>query len=275
MTIVEITEDMAENLGREFYHGLAAMSDTEDSFLAGIVWEYLNLEGELDTESRIEWLKVKNPEAEEALFQAYKDAIRTVKAVRSSVVIQADDSENEKEALKNAGFKVKLTEGDYIIVSLSEFSNLPFMKSRKVPDNIGALSQLSLRQFRKGIAKCVGIGRKGICEDLTYLNMSFFESDVSCYAKTDDVVSGLFLFHMLPSGMLSMQLMVGMDKDAQENLLGMMRQFVISMEEKYSSDTKILMKRHNQATLLLSEKLFPRSFGIPVYEGSREESILE
>ncbi len=265
-------QDMAENLGREFYHGIAVMSDSEEEFLAGIVWEYMNMEDKADTESVIEWLKILDPEATELLFSSYKDAVSNARVVRSKVVIPVEDSQNEKKALKDAGFKVRLTEGDHIIVNLSELSALPFMASRKVPGNIRVLNELPLRQFRKGMSKCVEIGKKGICEDLSYLSMNWFEADVSCFAKTDDTISGFFLFHKLPSEMLSMQLMVGMDKNAQQNLLGMMRLFVISMEEKYSPDTKILLDRHNQASLMLSEKLLPRSFGIPVYSGSREEA---
>ena len=52
MTVIEINdinatvyasymgEDMAEKLGREYYRGLAVISDEDGSLAAGLVWEY-------------------------------------------------------------------------------------------------------------------------------------------------------------------------------------------------------------------------------------------
>ena len=51
----------------------------------------------------------------------------------------------------------------------------------------------------------------------------------------------------------------------------MMKQSVTSAEEIYSPDTEVWIDRHNYASLALSEKLFPRGFGTPVYVGSRQE----
>ena len=192
-------------------------------------------------------------------------------AVRSHFVIPVKGYKNEKEALKAAGFSAKLSEGDNIIVKLSELSAMPIMKSRKVPHNIGTISELTLRKFRKGISKAISRGRKGLCEDLSYLSMGWFEGDVSCYSMDEDEISGFLLFHKLPSEMLSIQLMVGLDNNYDKNLLGMVRKFIVSMEEKYPPETKIVLNRHNSASLQLAEKLLPRGFGIPVYAGNREE----
>ena len=187
------------------------------------------------------------------------------------VAIFLSGYKNEKEALKAAGFSAKLSEGDNIIVKLSELSAMPIMKSRKIPHNIGTISELTLRKFRKGISKAISRGRKGLCEDLSYLSMGWFEGDVSCYSMDEDEISGFLLFHKLPSEMLSIQLMIGLDNNYDKNLLGMVRKFIVSMEEKYPPETKIVLNRHNSASLQLAEKLLPRGFGIPVYAGNREE----
>jgi hypothetical protein len=129
-----------------------------------------------------------------------------------------------------------------------------------------------VRQFRGGINRCVDLGKRGLCEDMEYLPISAFEQDVStCSLDENGEVDGLLLFHKLPSGILSIQLMIYMGKDVANGLPGMMRLFVNKMEEKYEPDTQIILNRHNEASLLLSEKLLPRGFGIPVYAGSRTE----
>ena len=50
-----------------------------------------------------------------------------------------------------------------------------------------------------------------------------------------------------------------------------MRYSILAMEEHYPGDTHVMLDRHNESSFLLSEKLFPRGFGVPVYAGSREE----
>ena len=284
MTIIEISginafmyapymgEDMAENLNREFYRGIAVVSDEDYSFAAGIVWEYRNVEGDAkNTESVIRWIRIVNPVAEEALFRAYSEKIKVYRPTHSHFVIPVKEGKAEKEALKRAGFTAKLTEGDNVIVSLSELLKMPLAQKRKIPEQIGAIKELSFRAFKRGITKCTLAGRKGLCEDLIYLPMTWFETDVSCYIKKEGLTHGFLLFHKLPSGMLSIQLMYAMGDNPQQNLIGMIRRFIFTMEEKYPADTKILLNRHNQVSLQLTEKLLPRGFGIPVYAGERVE----
>ncbi len=129
----------------------------------------------------------------------------------------------------------------------------------------------SQSDFKRGITRCVLAGRKGLCEDMNYLPMDWFEADVSCFVKKDGEICGYLLFHKLPSGMLSIQLMTAMGEDYQQKLIAMMRKTIFAMKAKYPEGTKILLNRHNYASLKLTEKLLPRSFGRPVYAGEREE----
>lgn len=205
------------------------------------------------------------------LLENYSERIKKDGVEKSSFVISVKDSAIEKTVLKEAGFSVTLTEGDNILVSLSELTDLSIMKSHKVPDSIRTLDQLMLRKYRNAILQCVLLGRTGLCEDLEELPMSWFDTSVSCYSEKNGNVNGLILFHALPSGILSIQLMVGLDENYQAVLPGLMRKSLISMQENYSEDTEVLLNRHNQASLMLSENMLPRSFGMPIYVGSREE----
>lgn len=267
-----IGEDVAEHIGRIFYRGLIALLEDQKDMAAGIIWRYTNLTEKKDTESVIEWLKIQDPEAAGALFGAYSEHIAKEKAVRSHAVIPVKDTGREQQALKEAGFKIRLTEGDNIIVSLSELFELPIMKNRNVPDYIHPLNTLVSRRFRRGVQQCISIGQRGLCEDLEYLPMTWFDPDISFYAEKDGKFCGFLLFHKMPSDMIAIQLMTGIGKDFQQTILGMIRKCMITMEENYPADTKILMNRRNQASLKLAEKLLPRGFGIPVFAGGREES---
>ena len=84
----------------------------------------------------------------------------------------------------------------------------------------------------------------------------------------------MLLFHRMPSGKLAIKLMYAFAKDQKQVgliLTMMIRQMVITAEELYPEDTVILVERHNAAAMALSERLFPRGFGRPVYVGERQE----
>ena len=283
MTIIELNgafasfyafylgEDMAENLAREYYRGIAVTSDDDGTLLAGIVWEYHNIKIPESTESVIKWLRISDTAAAEPLFKAYTEKIREFKVPTSRFVIPVKEGRSETVFLKKAGFSSKLTEGDDIIVSLAEMIKMPLAQKKKVPERIRPIREMTPSEFKRGITKCVLAGKKGLCEDLSFLPVDWFEPDVSSYVKTDDEIGGYILFHKMPSGLISIQLMIAFGEGYQQNLIGMMRRFIFSMKEKYPEDTKILLDRHNQASLQLTEKLFPRGFGRPIYTGERKE----
>ena len=174
--------------------------------------------------------------------------------------------------LKQAGFFVKLMEGDQIVVKVGEFEKLPLMKVRKDSPNIYPVGDVAVRQFRKGIWRCIEAGFTGVCEDLSYLPMNWFEPEISCYSAHEEDINGFLLFHKHPSGALSLQLMAALGKEYQQTLVAMMRHSIIAMEENYAPETRVILDRHNEASLQLSEKLFPRGFGKPMYMGHREEN---
>ncbi len=262
-------EDMAENIGRFYYRGLA-VNDGEET-KAGLIWEYSNLDMEAENESHIEFFKTTDLGAAEIVFAKYREMAAEEGIRRTFFVIPVKDSKTEKAALKKEGFTVRLTESDHIIVKLSELSAMPLMEKRKIPDGIKPLEEVTVRKFRQGIERCVKAGRRGVCEDLTTLRLGWFDQEVSCCYEKDDKVTAMLLFHKLPSKMLSIQLMVCMDDDYGKILPGLMRKYVITCGELYPPDTMILLNRHDEASFNLSEKLLPRGFGIPVYAGSREE----
>jgi hypothetical protein len=263
--------DMIENIGRTFYRGIIVVFD--DRIVAGMVWHYKDYElDKKGTVSRIEWLRIDDEKAEEELFAAYKERIMNGNAVTSEFVIPTRGKSREKAALKRQGFTVKLTEGDDIIVSLPEIMQLPFAKKGDISPNVMPLNMLSVRQFRRMTAKCMKSGIKGLCEDLLYLPLDFFDMNISCYCKDKDSINGMILFHRKPSGIIAIQLLAGVDENAQKALAFMMKWVIATLVETYPPDTKILIDRHNQSSLQLTEKLFPRGFGIPVYYGTRNET---
>jgi hypothetical protein len=265
-------EDLAENIGRSYYRGLVAVGD--DGPQSGMVWLLKHLDQEADTESNIIWVRSEDNGAFDEMMEAYSERARSEDVVRSHVFIPVKGGKEKKTMLIKKGFDMRLSESDVVVVKLSELSEMPLMKKLKkapIPDSIAPLNSLTLRTFRKGVSKCVMNGKYGLCEDLSELGIYWFEDEVSCVSSDDNGINGFFLFHLRPSGVMAVQLLVCLDNTFKTTLPFMMRQFVTAMEEKYGPDTLVELDRHNEQSLLLTEKLLPRGFGIPIYAGGRNE----
>ena len=264
-----LTPDIAENIGRTFYRGIVITDG--DAPAAGMVWEIRNMMKDDDTVSNILYLKIEQDLVEGILFDEYRNSIVRDGVVRSFFSLPAKTSGREKEALTSAGFDVKFMEGDIIKAALSEVVELSLVKKITPSDNIRSLKTITQRGFSVGIRQFAAKGLCGHCEDIMYLSRSFFEKDISCYSEVDGQMNGILLIHKNPSGALVVTVMAAIGNDYGKILPQLISYAVSRAGDLYSHDTEGVIDRHNHASLSLSEKLFPRGFGIPVYVGSREE----
>ncbi len=265
-----IPADIGENIGRYFYNGLIVKD--RDIPVAGMIWELKNTMSEKsDIVSSIVWLKADNEEAFTLLFHDYDELISEAGVARSVITLPARTGKFEKQALKNIGFNVKLDEGDTIVSTLAEITDIGFLSKIKPGDDIKPLRSATQRGFNLAMRRMIKAGHTGLCEDIAYLPRLYFENDVSCYYEDDGVISGLFLCHLTASDMLKVVLMAAIGKDYVKILPQMIAQAVSSANEKYDPQTQVVIDRHNYASLALGEKFFPRGFGMPVYVGSRDE----
>ena len=264
-----IPADIADFMGRVFVYGILVMQDEIPA--AGMIWELKNMMSEEPKESSIIWISVKDDGAARLLFDSYKESISLEDVEKSYFSIPASDSEKEKKCLMENGFSAELSEGDEITASLRQIEDVAVIK--KVPDDKAILPLKNATQsaFSYAQKKMAEFGLTGLCDDLVYLPRSYFDNDVSCYYQQgDDSITGLILFHRLPSGGLKLMLMAYLGND-RSRLLSMMKSALKNAMEIYSLDTEIILDRHNYSSLALGEKLFPNEIGKPVYVGSRSE----
>ena len=264
-----IAPDVAENIGRFFFRGILCFD--EDDLSGGMIWEVRNTMREEKNESNIVWLRIDSDEAGEFLFDNYSDLISQDDVEVSTISLPARGASKEKESLENAGFKVVFMEGDLIKTQLSEIAELDAFKKVKPGDSIRPLKDMTQRGFNAGVRPFMDKGLYGLCQDLPYLPRSYFENDISSYSENEGQVNGLFLFHKNPSGGLAIVVMAAIGNDYGKILPQMIKHSITRAIEIYSPDTEVWIDRHNYASLALSEKLFPRGFGIPVFIGKRQE----
>ncbi len=266
-----IPVDVADYIGRIFYHGLVAAQD--DVPVAAMVWELKNMLNEDPKVSNIVWLRTDDEQAAYEMLDQYEENILLDEVTRSTFSIAAKKDSLEQLVLKNVGFSVVLTEGDEISAGLWQVSDVPLMQKTDIDNSVMSLWSAGVNELSDSFRMFEEKGHHGICEDLMYLPRSHFENDVSCFYRQKGVISGLFLVHMMPTGSLRIELMIAAGKDPQMYILKMIKKALSTALEMYSLDMKIVIDRHNLSALALGERLFPYEIGIPVFQGSRNEPV--
>lgn len=266
-----IPVDIADYIGRLFYHGLIAVE--EDEPVAAMVWELKNMLNEELKVSNIMWLRVDDEQAAYQMLDQYEESIMLDDVSRSTFSIAAKKDSPEQQVLKNAGFSVMLAEGDEISAELWQVDEVAVMQKTDIDENVVSLWSAGVNELSEALNMFEGMGRHGICEDLMYLPRSHFENDVSCFYKQKGTICGLFLVHLMPSGSMRIELMTATGKDPKMYILKMIKKALTTALDMYSLSTKIIIDRHNFSALALGERLFPYEIGIPVYQGSRNEPV--
>ena len=262
----------AEHVGREWCSALLIVNDTEDAPFAGILWELLYAEEQgRANEASIRWVKIWDAAAEEMLFAEYKKKVSEQEAAASSFELPLQEYESQKDALKRAGFAPAEAEGQMVAVTIADVMELSFLSKGSTPPYIGPLSDRSERSIRRGIGNCLYHGAMGLLTDCASIPTDWFELDISSYIETDGKISGIFLIHKDPEGVLIPQLMFAYGADYNKDLILLIRHSLKQARMIYPSGTKILLARHNKSTKALIEKLFPGHKGIAVLKGGRME----
>ena len=263
-----IDPDVAENMERMYYRGLACHDD-DDSVKAAMIWELKAVEKDTDTQSRIDWVYTDGPDHLAAMLNAYKEQMTEDEVKRSFFEID-DMDEKTSAAFGENGFKTGSVESKGVYLTLDECKALP-MAGKKVPSFVNSLSELALKEYHQGIMKIMFHPDVTPMEDLCYIPKTWFDPDVSCYVTTDNMVNGFLLIHRFPSGTLLPVLYYATGPDFTKHLGYMMVYSIQKAAAKYPGDTKILVRRRAKHVAALVQKLFPGKKGGPAVAGLREE----
>ncbi len=153
-------------------------------------------------------------------------------------------------------------------MTLEELSVLSVIKGI-VPKYILPVCRLTINLFRRGIAKCVSDNRKGILEDLEFLPINWYDTDVSCCVYNGGSVNGFLLVNKTATGKIVVDLFFAYEPEAGKNLLYMINFSVRKALKKYPKDTVVKLVIHNEISAALVKKLFPRKHGKICIMGER------
>lgn len=260
--------DISESIGREFYYGIVA-SKEDESPSGALIWEYRNLEDDAGALAELMYVNAGSKEDSEALLAEFSDASAAENVVNvffESAVLPQDVT----GTFEDHGFTVRSVESRDVLVKVSELSRLAAMV-KKIPDNIEGLDDIKEIQFMQGVTNCLFSGKKGLMEDLEYIEKDWFAEEISCCVITDNKVSGLFLVHRFPSGMLMPVLLTAIGPDARKDILYMICYSAQKVLSSYPPDTGVIVRRHNDSVRALAQKLFPDKTGETVIFGEKKQ----
>lgn len=263
-------EDIKEDIYREFYRAYGVVDENEKA-VGAMVYELCDAEDEDENiKSKIRFLKADSDEALDALQNVYRDeGVYGDQITASSYWL-----EDEKSALscERAEFSKEQKENETIFITLQDAANISYVaRKKKIPDYILSIDDISIAQFHHAIKDSLFSGRKGIVEDLGYLEKEWFENTISACTITDDKVSGLFLLRLMPSGIIEPILLVAWGPDSNKHLAYMIAYSIQTASEIYPLTTKIKISRTRDEIIALVDKLLPGAKGDIAYFGSRKE----
>lgn len=264
-----LDRDEAENIGRKYYRSLALHADAHVQ--GAMIWKLVHEQNGQKTMAQITCFYSEDQEAGTALLTEYEKEI-AAEGVTGSCFQFSRDREAVWEVFEKAGFLLKEKKSRELIVTVGELSKLEGKGKPELPPNIVSINKLMLRQFQKGIMKCLFHGRAGALEDLDTLPVGWFEPKVSCCVQSNGKVNGFLLFHETPSGKLAVKLLFACKPATNQDLLGMIRFAIMQAQENYSPQTQVVIRSYDEATEAFARKLFPQVENQLIIEATKEVS---
>ena len=264
-----IAPDIAENMVRMYYRGLACHDPGDVSLKSALIWELQAVEEDADTESRIDCIYARAPEDLNELLSAYHNEAVDEEVKRSFFELPSLEKGIQGE-LKDRDFDIDAVEGMDVHITIDELSALPLAK-KKAPDFVHSLADLDTTAYHQGIMRLLLQSDACPMEDMCYIPKSWFEQDISCYVITDGKVNGFLLIHEFPSGILMPVFFRATGADASRHIAYMMIYSINQAAKKYSGDRTVLIRRRAPYIEALVEKFFPGRKGEPAVAGERKE----
>ncbi len=263
-------EDMVQDVHREFYRAYGA-SDGEENAVGVMVYEICGADNEdEDIKSKIRLLTSESDEALDLFHEMYREEGVYGEDIRESSYWL--EEEKCASSCKRAGFSKEQKENETVMTTLAKASEIPYVvKTKKLPPYIQSIDSLSPEMFRQAIKDALFSGRKGVVEDLGYLEKEWFENTVSACTITDNKVSGLFLIRVTGSGIIEPVLLFASGPESRQHLALMIAYSIKKGVEKYPPDSQIRINRARKEIRDLVDKLFPGIKGNDAFYGIRKE----
>ena len=240
-----LTQDIAENIGRSGYYGIAGEQGS-----GVLVWR----QSSITDKGEILFYSAGNAQAAGALLAEYEKRLVNAGIMKSELELPADLGQAEQEMLGRNGYVLSTRESRVLHTTVSQLAALLIADSCDLPQTVGSTGTLSIRQFEQGIHSCQ---ETCVLEDARTLSPAWFDQKLSCCVLIEGRVCGYLLIHRLPSGALRPEMFYVIEPALKRNLLDMIRYVIFQAQEQLGGDTPVVIPRYREATRALTEKLLP------------------
>ncbi|MBR1671080.1 MAG: hypothetical protein IJ695_10330 [Butyrivibrio sp.] len=255
--------DIAENIGRLRHVGVAVHDREGGEILASMVFVLTGAGWDSDEkEILIHWAYLKEGEGADEIFETIRQEAVKQKVKTMRVVVPETDKYNCR-VLKEHGFEGKEAESPFLDLTIEEVLKLNLGKVDA--ENVLPISEVTTRQFRRGLTNMIFHGARGLLEDAEYLPKSWFDEDLSCFVPNGNSSNAALLVKRTASGVITPVVLYAIGPDSAENMLKLMNFFATKSSELYPPQTKVRIVRFNDHTRALAKKLCPDKKGEKVY----------
>lgn len=255
-----LAPDIAENIGRIGYYGIADMQGG-----GALVWRRSSITGN----ARMLDFKADDAQTADELLAEYENRLRNAKIAKSELELPAHLGTVQREALERIGYELSEGEGKVLHTTVSYLASLPVVARCQLPDTIGSTGMLSIRQFYQGILSQT---KAGALEDAGALSLKWFDSTLSCCTQIEGKVCGFLLIHRLPSGAIRPEVFYIIPPAVNHNLLDMIRYVIFRAQDQLEGDTPVIIPRYSNDIRALTDKLLPGLRGDTVLMAVKELS---
>lgn len=252
-----------ENVLRACYRGVVSEGEKGISI---IIWEMVNEPKTGEKRADVRYIVNEDIYAFDDVFNYYLDFAEE-RSLTVTFEIMGSVSKDTAKYLKEKGFPVEKGEGKDVLISVKELVGVTEKYRVDIPDYMKSLGELNLGELGRVIRKCLYCGTTGVVYDLETINMSFFEKNVSCCLFFEGEVLGVFLLHKNVEGNLEVCILAGFSDDPAD-IMYMLCYMAMAAERYYATNTKIVIRRNNNAMSELVAKLFPGAKSVSVMKDS-------
>ncbi len=264
-----LSPEMVTNLPRPFYRGLAVGDTGAGSTL---VWEYKNLEEEdEETAAELMWIDSGAEDELNILLNEFTSEIGKEKTVSSFFEFPELSSDN-RSVLENSGFKIDEGESRDLVVTIEDLTKIATLSKAPIAP-VQSLEEIDEKHYKRGVTNSMFCKRKGLMEDIILLPKAWFDEKISSCVMEDSKVNGMLLIHEGEDKLLYIDLLFSVGSEYRIDMVNMMRYSLAAAAKLYPLETGVVIRRHNNDTRALSDKLFPERKGETVLIGTRKEEV--
>lgn len=141
-------------------------------------------------------------------------------------------------------------------ITLGEFARSKLVKEQKLPEQVEAISSLSMREFLEALMDCSYYGYSGVFEcKPNQFCLEWFAPEISCCIRENGRVTNLLLIHESEDGSLRPLLLFAKGAEYRQNLTLLVRFACLTALEQYPEDSVINIRCHDELSTALCDKL--------------------